>query len=113
MSATDPDVIGDGKVVSLHYTLRNGAGETLDTSQGGAPLEYLHGAGNIVPGLERGGAGRVAPVWVAGIEGDQVRIDFNHPLAGETLHFHVSVVAVRDASPEELQSGHPRPRPGC
>lgn len=41
-----------GKVVSIHYTLRNDAGDVLDSSGGGAPLEYLHGAGNIIPGLE-------------------------------------------------------------
>lgn len=46
--------IADGKVVSFHYTLTNTAGETIDTSrERGAPLPYLHGAGNIVPGLER------------------------------------------------------------
>jgi FKBP-type peptidyl-prolyl cis-trans isomerase SlyD len=38
---------------SFHYTLKNSAGEVLDSSAGGEPLFYLHGAGNIVPGLER------------------------------------------------------------
>lgn len=41
------------KVVSIHYTLTSGDGEELDTSVGGEPLVYLHGADNIVPGLER------------------------------------------------------------
>jgi FKBP-type peptidyl-prolyl cis-trans isomerase SlyD len=50
--------IGDGMVVSMHYTLRNDDGEVLDTSQGGDPFAYLHGAGNIVPGLERELAGK-------------------------------------------------------
>ncbi|MEQ1501650.1 MAG: peptidylprolyl isomerase [Myxococcota bacterium] len=45
--------IGDGKVAMFHYTLTNDAGEVLDTSSGREPLAYLHGAGNIVPGLER------------------------------------------------------------
>lgn len=36
----------------IHYTLRNDEGETLDSSAGEAPLEYLHGFQNIVPGLE-------------------------------------------------------------
>ncbi|MEZ4240392.1 MAG: peptidylprolyl isomerase [Myxococcota bacterium] len=47
--------IGDGKVASFHYTLRrtDDAGEVLDSSDGRTPLAYLHGAGNIVPGLER------------------------------------------------------------
>lgn len=42
-----------GQVVSLHYTLKNTAGEILDSSEGESPLDYLHGAQNIVPGLEK------------------------------------------------------------
>jgi len=46
--------VSDGKVVIFHYTLTNQAtGETLDTSrERGEPMPYLHGAQNIVPGLE-------------------------------------------------------------
>jgi len=40
------------KVVTLHYTLTNDGGEELDSSVGSEPLMYLHGADNIVPGLE-------------------------------------------------------------
>jgi FKBP-type peptidyl-prolyl cis-trans isomerase SlyD len=45
--------IGDGKVATFHYTLTGDNGEVLDSSDGRDPLAYLHGAGNIVPGLER------------------------------------------------------------
>ncbi len=45
--------IGPNSVVSIHYTLSNDAGETLDASAEGSPLVYLHGAHNIIPGLER------------------------------------------------------------
>lgn len=41
------------KVVKIHYTLTNDAGETLDSSAGMDPLEYLHGAQNIISGLEK------------------------------------------------------------
>ena len=44
--------IADGLVVAFHYTLRNGEGEVIDQSQA-EPLWYLHGASNIVPGLEK------------------------------------------------------------
>ena len=43
----------DGNVVGIYYTLKNEAGQVLDTNKrGGRPLAYLHGAGNIVKGLE-------------------------------------------------------------
>ena len=43
---------------------------------------------------------------VTSIENDNVTLDMNHPLAGETLHFDVEIVEVRDASAEELEHGH-------
>ena len=48
-------------------------------------------------------------VTVKAIEGDEVLLDANHPLAGQELHFEVEVVAVRAAVPEELPTapGHP------
>jgi len=44
--------------------------------------------------------------FIADIYDDSVLLDFNHPLAGETLHFHVKVVGLRGASAEELDHGH-------
>jgi FKBP-type peptidyl-prolyl cis-trans isomerase SlyD len=44
--------VNDGHVVSMEYTLKVD-GEVADTSKGREPLEYVHGAGNIIPGLER------------------------------------------------------------
>lgn len=52
--------IADRCVASFHYTLTNDEGEVLDSSSGRVPLTYLHGAGNIVPGLERVMAGKQA-----------------------------------------------------
>lgn len=150
---------GDGKVVTIHYTLKGDDGDVIDSSSGGEPLEYLHGAGNIVPGLEtamsgkgvgdkfnvavtpdegygeiegdgprpvprtsfppdadleigmqffvRGPDGQPFPVWVAGVSDSEVMVDPNHPLAGETLHFDVEVMSIRDASQEEIEHGHP------
>ena len=43
---------------------------------------------------------------VDNIEGDTVRLDFNHPLAGAELHFSVKVVALRKPNEEELSHGH-------
>lgn len=44
--------VAANKVISIHYTLTNGDGQVLDSSQGGNPLSYLHGHSNIIPGLE-------------------------------------------------------------
>jgi FKBP-type peptidyl-prolyl cis-trans isomerase SlyD len=44
--------IGPKTVVSIEYTLKDDAGEELDSSSGRDPLTYLHGVGNLVPGLE-------------------------------------------------------------
>ncbi len=149
--------IANDKAVSIHYTLTNAVGETLDSSVGGDALVYLHGNGNIISGLEAALTGKkvgdkfnvtIAPkdaygehsddmvqvvaremfegvdhlevgmqfhadvshgpgiVTVVAIDGDDVTIDGNHPLAGEALTFDVEVVSVRDASAEELDHGH-------
>jgi FKBP-type peptidyl-prolyl cis-trans isomerase SlyD len=45
--------IADDMVASIHYTLTDAAGQVIDASPPGQPLLYLHGAGNIVPGLEQ------------------------------------------------------------
>lgn len=50
--------ISNGKVVFFHYTLTDADGEVIDSSEGMEPMPYLHGADNIVPGLERQMLGR-------------------------------------------------------
>ena len=50
--------IGNETVVSFHYTLRNEAGDELESSRGGEPSAYLHGAANIIPGLETAMSGK-------------------------------------------------------
>ncbi|WP_447970474.1 FKBP-type peptidyl-prolyl cis-trans isomerase [Nitrospira sp. M1] len=145
-------------VVSMHYTLKDNDGNVLDRSESSKPLTYLHGAGNIIPGLEKALAGKVendsltvkieptegygevnpelvktieraafegvetlepgmtfeakAPdgasqqITVTKVEGDDVTIDINHPLAGVTLNFDIQIVGVREATKEELDHGH-------
>lgn len=50
--------IEDRKVVSFHYTLKNEAGEDMESSRDRDPMVYLHGYRNIVPGLENAMKGR-------------------------------------------------------
>lgn len=48
-------------------------------------------------------------VTVVALEGDQVTVDTNHPLAGRTLRYKVKILDVREATRAELAKGHPLP----
>jgi FKBP-type peptidyl-prolyl cis-trans isomerase SlyD len=50
--------IANETAVFIHYTLKNSAGDIVDSSEGSEPLAYIHGRGDIVPGLERALSGR-------------------------------------------------------
>jgi len=52
-------------------------------------------------------------VTVVQIDDDVVTIDGNHPLAGESLNFDVTVREVRDATDDELSHGHVHGSGGC
>jgi FKBP-type peptidyl-prolyl cis-trans isomerase SlyD len=150
--------IQNGKVVDLKYRLKNSVGEILDESDAKDPFSYLHGAQQIVPGLEnalaglkvgdkkdvtvapKDGYGEVNPglkmvvkraqfpkgveleegmsfeaaggdgvgmvFTIEKINGEDIHLDGNHPLAGQTLYFSVEVLSVRDATEEEIEHGH-------
>jgi FKBP-type peptidyl-prolyl cis-trans isomerase SlyD len=150
--------VGKGSVVSVDYELRLGDGKVVDASEPGQPLSYIHGEGQIVPGLERaleglsagdarsvvvepgdgygprdargvqevprnafpaemvpqagmelmaeGPEGESVPFVIREVRPETVVIDLNHPLAGETLHFAVTIREIRAATPEELEHGH-------
>ena len=51
-------MIKENSVVTMHYELKDAEGEVLDSSKGQEPLVYLHGAGNIIPGLEEALVGK-------------------------------------------------------
>lgn len=65
-----------------------------DVVQVGKPVRLQDQHGNPLVGtvLERGL--------------EHVKIDFNHPMAGKSLHFHGEVVSIRPATAEELDHGH-------
>jgi len=60
--------------------------------------------GNIIPMQDN--EGRPMDGVVVGVENDQVKMDFNHPMAGKNLHFTGTIVDLRDATAEELSHGH-------
>lgn len=129
-----------------------------DAARPGDSLTYLHGEGQIVPGLEsaleglsvgdtkqvvvapaqgygehdprgvqevprgafppgfepqvgmeltaEGQNGEPVPFAIREVKAEDVVIDPNHPLAGKTLHFDVTVREIRAATPEEISHGH-------
>ncbi len=151
-------LIGDKLVVSMHYKLTDDDGNTLDSSEDSKPLSYLHGAGNIIPGLEmalvgktagdtlqvrvkpdegygeaipeliqivekevfqgvdsvepgmafeaQGSDGSMQRIIVKKVEGNDVTIDANHPLAGVPLNFDIKIISVREATRDEIAHGH-------
>ena len=61
----------------------------------------------LTPGMAfqaDGPRGQAVPFRVISVDGEAVEVDFNHPLAGQTLHFEVKIVEVRQATKEELAS---------
>lgn len=144
-------------VVGMHYTLKNDDGEVIDSSEGGTPLVFIQGHGNIIHGLESALAGLkvgdskvvvvepadgygeyddelvqevprsafegidtlevgmqfhadtedgIVPITVMEISDDVITVDGNHELAGERLHFSVTIESIREATAEELAHGH-------
>ena len=55
----------------------------------------------------------VMVVTVVNIDGDDITVDGNHPLAGIQLNFDVTIVDVREATAEELDHGHVHGEGGC
>jgi FKBP-type peptidyl-prolyl cis-trans isomerase SlyD len=73
------------------------------------PRAAFGGVDQLEVGMEftaQGADGEVRRVGIAAINGDDITIDGNHPLAGEVLHFAVTIESVRAASQEELAHGH-------
>ncbi|OCG40708.1 peptidylprolyl isomerase [Gilliamella sp. Bif1-4] len=147
--------IAKNTVVSLAYQVRTKDGVLVDEATTTAPLEYLHGAGNLLQDLENALDGHqigdkfdvelinaygdfndtlvqnVArdvfvgvdelevgmrffadtehgplPVEITAIDGDTITIDGNHMLAGQDLQFNVKVLAIREATEDEIAHGH-------
>ncbi len=151
-------------VVSIHFGVAEVDGNALDSTENGAPLDFIQGAGYLVPGLEAELAGKEVgdkfdvtleakdaygefqealvqevprnlfegvdtievgmsfqadtdqgprTVEVTAVTDEMVSIDANHPLAGMALQFVGEVVAVREATQEELAHGHIHQAGGC
>jgi FKBP-type peptidyl-prolyl cis-trans isomerase SlyD len=73
------------------------------------PRAAFGGVSKLEVGMEftaQGPDGHMQRVGVTAIDGDNITIDGNHPLAGEVLNFSVTVEEVRKATREEMEHGH-------
>jgi FKBP-type peptidyl-prolyl cis-trans isomerase SlyD len=150
--------IGEGSVVVFDYVMTDEGGEVIDRGSGPSAMAYIHGHGQMMPGVEKALEGKtvgdrvqaVVPpeegygpdeeqeevrvpradlpadldlepgaelegtdedgesdtFWVVAIEGEDVVMTRNHPLAGMTLRFDMTVTKVRAATDDELEHGH-------
>lgn len=72
------------------------------------PKSSFQGVQEILPGMQfrAESADGLQLVTVLQVEGDEVTLDGNHPMAGMTLNFDVEVTEIRDATPAEIEHGH-------
>ena len=148
------NVVSNDMVVGLAYTLYVDD-KIADSASADDPLEYLHGHGNIIPGLESGleglkvgdkktvvvtpdegygeydseatckleknlfpesftftkgqpvslrddATGQQCVGYIVSVDGDEVTLDLNHPMAGKTLRFENEIISIRPATEEEI-----------
>lgn len=106
-SAMEGKAIGDSFSVTIPPA--QGYGERDESLLTSVPKNKFQGIEDMELGtlIQVGGPNGTQIMEVVEITENDVTLDGNHPLAGMTLKFDVSIVDVRDATAEELQAGHP------
>lgn len=95
-----------GEDLSVVIEPEEGYGPVNDDLIQNVPKTAFEGVEKVEPGMQfqaSGQNGAVQNITVVKVEEEEVTIDANHPLAGQTLHFEVKVEEVREPTPEELQ----------
>lgn len=95
----------EGDTFSVTVLPEEGYGEKHEELITVLKREVFSGIDEIVPGMQfqaQDDQGNIQVVTVQAVDGDNVTIDRNHPLAGMKLNFEVTVVSVREASDKEL-----------
>ena len=99
---------GEGDKFKITLDPEDAYGELVENMIEKVPLSQFEGVENLEAGmqLEAHTEEGLVIVTVKSIEGDTVILDANHPLAGYTLNFDVEVLAIREATEEEIDHGH-------
>jgi len=98
-----------GESISVRVPPEEGYGVRNDALTQAMPREAFEGVETLEVGMQfhaEGADGDMQLITIAAIEGDEITIDGNHPLADQHLNFDVEIKEVRDASAEELDHGH-------
>ncbi|MDG2364109.1 MAG: FKBP-type peptidyl-prolyl cis-trans isomerase [Methylococcaceae bacterium] len=103
-----------GDTLDVTVTPDEGYGNREDYMVETVNRSMFEGLDEISIGKQFHAEGNTGPVvvTVTKIEGDEITIDGNHPLAGENLNFAIEVIAIREATEDELTHGHIH-GPGC
>ncbi len=103
----------EGKAVGEKFSVvvpaAEGYGEHDEQFVQVVPREMLKGIDDLKVGMHfqaQGPEGQTHSVHISKIDGDDITVDGNHPLAGKALNFDIEVVDLRDATEEELSHGH-------
>ncbi|WP_201313341.1 peptidylprolyl isomerase [Dyella sp. EPa41] len=104
-----------GETLQAEIAPAEGYGERQEGLTQRVPKKYFQQAAKLKPGMTtvlalKEGGHRVVVVQKVGMT--TVDVDLNHPMAGKTLNFDVTVNEVRDGTEEEIQHGHAHPPGG-
>ncbi len=105
--AIDSMIIGSKKIIELNSA--DAYGDYDENAIQFIKKNVFPEGANLEPGIEymaHNPEGHAVPFVIKEVNGEDVTIDFNHPLAGKNLNFDVELIDVRDATAEELQHGH-------
>lgn len=98
-----------GDELDLTLSPEDGYGEYDEEAFEEVGIENFPSREGLEPGMAievRDADGDTYPAYISEVRDSVVVLDYNHPLAGETLHFHIAVLDVRPATEEELAHGH-------
>ncbi len=99
-----------GEEVSVCVSPQEGYGMSDPNRIIKVPRDSFPEDADVSPGVQfmmQDDKGNVLPVWVTQVVDTEVTIDANHPLAGQNLHFTVTVSSIRQPTEEEIGKGHP------
>ena len=104
-----------GDKLQVEVPPHKGYGEYMEEMVQQVEREMFSGIDTLEVGMQfhaEGDSGQQHVVTITAVDGDKVSVDGNHDLAGETLNFDVEVMAIREATADELSAGHIH-GPGC